>query len=98
MSQSIPITAPSTYHTCANLRSFAQLKSYRSESTRDDGSKQVTYTITEDRRLSAFIVALDYETAIVPRGDLRKTPTGTIEASRLFEGTMFSCSSCAAQS
>lgn len=58
----------------------------RVEAARDDGSKLVTTTITEDKRLAAVILAIDHDTAIVPRGALRATPTGSVEASRTFEG------------
>ena len=56
--------------------------------SRDDGSKLVTTTITEDKRLAAAIKLLDQETSIVPRGALRTTPTGAVEASRTFEGAV----------
>ncbi len=42
--------------------------------------------MTEDKRLAAAIVALDFDTAIIPRGALRTTPTGAIEKSRTFDG------------
>lgn len=66
-----------------------EVKSIRSEVVREDGSKQVTTLITEDKRLAAMIATLDHDTAIVPRGALRLTPTNAIEQSRTFEGLNF---------
>ena len=66
--------------------SRAQVNAIRSEVSRDDGSKLVTTTITEDKRLAAAVKTLDHETSIVPRGVLRTSATGAVEHSRTFEG------------
>ena len=64
----------------------ADVTAIRLESAREDGTCQVTTTITEDKRVAAAVVTLDEQTAIVPRGAYRTTPTGSVEASRTFEG------------
>ena len=48
------------------------MASIRVEETKGDGSIIVTTTITEEKRLSAAIGAIDHETRVVPRGAYRK--------------------------
>ncbi len=46
----------------------------------------VTTRTTEDMRLAAAVAAVSRECMLVPRGALRKTPAGVLEASRTFAG------------
>ena len=62
------------------------MASIRVEETKGDGSIIVTTTITEEKRLSAAIGAIDHETRVVPRGAYRKTPADQIEKCQTFGG------------
>eukprot|EP00043_Microstomoeca_roanoka_P021484 m.255307 g.255307 ORF g.255307 m.255307 type:complete len:294 (+) comp19354_c0_seq1:366-1247(+) len=64
----------------------AELEAIRKEETKGDGSIVVTTVITEEKRLAAAIQAIDFETRIVPRGALRKTPADKIEQCQSFSG------------
>jgi len=58
----------------------------RKEEAKEDGSKIIVTTITEDKRLAAVIAGIDHDVGIVPRGAFRKPITGPIERCKTFEG------------
>jgi radial spoke head protein 9 len=64
----------------------ADVESIRSEETKGDGSIVVTTVISEEKRLSATVQAIDFETRTVPRGVFKKTAGDIIEKSHTFSG------------
>ncbi len=62
------------------------MQALRKEERRDDGSAVYTTTLTEEKRLSALVSAIDSDAAVVPRGAYHKTPTGQIELNPSFDG------------
>lgn len=72
--------------TPANSSVPPEVQALRKEERRDDGSAVYTTTITEEKRLSALVSAIDSDGAVVPRGAYHKTPTGQIEINPSFEG------------
>eukprot|EP00049_Salpingoeca_infusionum_P005722 m.96175 g.96175 ORF g.96175 m.96175 type:complete len:293 (+) comp13065_c0_seq1:387-1265(+) len=64
----------------------AELAAIRQEETKGDGSIVVTTTVTEEKRLAAAVMAINFETSPIPRGVLKKTSAGEIEHSHSFGG------------
>lgn len=63
----------------------ADVSACRKAETKEDGVV-ITTVITEEKRLSAAIAAIDHDCAIVPHGAYIKTADGTVVQKRNFEG------------
>lgn len=62
----------------------------RKEERKEDGSVTFVTTVTEEKRLSALVQAIDNDGAVAPRGAYHKSPTGLVEVNPCFEG-LFVC-------
>lgn len=66
---------------------YPQASSLRKEDTKEDGSKVVTTTISEDKRLAALVDVISMDISVVPKGALVLQPDQSVTRSRTFQGT-----------
>ncbi|XP_063079483.1 radial spoke head protein 9 homolog [Engraulis encrasicolus] len=56
----------------------------------DEAMEEVTVKLSEEKRVAATVFNIDQEVSVVPRGAYIKSPHGTVQKNRSFEGLSFS--------